>query len=31
MVCDGLTDPDNWIVEEEYDWNGDGVIDDTDT
>lgn len=29
MVCDGLTDPDNWIVEEEYDWNGDGVIDDT--
>ena len=27
MVCDGLTDPDNWIVEEEYDWNGDGVID----
>ncbi len=31
MVCDGLTDPDNWIVEEEYDWNGDGVIDGTDT
>ena len=29
MVCDGLTDPDNWIVEEEYDWNGDGIIDDS--
>lgn len=26
MVCDGLTNPDNWIVEEEYDWNGDGDI-----
>lgn len=31
VSADGLTDPDNWIVEEEYDWNGDGVIDDTDT
>jgi len=29
LVCDGLTDPDNWIVDEEYDWNGDGIIDDS--
>lgn len=29
MVCDGLTDPDNWIVEVEEDWNGDGKIDET--
>ena len=29
MVCDGLTDPDNWIVEEEEDWNNDGIIDDS--
>lgn len=29
LVCDGMTDPDNWIVEESWDWNNDGIIDDT--